>query len=162
MKKYIDAGALYAETKKRIAEAHEARMAVVDDEFLDMINDAHIEADVMEVVRCKDCDVLHNKWTGCPNLNGMVPHPEFFCANGKRKQTNADENDKNAGQKPACKVCELITDANKDIFVVFARTHQPGTAEEFMRVDYRFCPVCEREINKERAMEPWEERENRS
>ena len=88
--KLIDAVALYAETKKRIAEAHEARMAVVDDEFLDLINDAHIEDDVMEVVRCKDCDVPHNKWTGCPNLNGMIPPPEFFCAKGVRKPKTAE------------------------------------------------------------------------
>ena len=86
MPRYIDADALYADTQKRIAEAHEARMAVVDDEFLDLINDAHIEDDVVEVVRCKDCDVPHNKWTGCPNLNGMIPPPEFFCAKGVKKQ----------------------------------------------------------------------------
>lgn len=60
-----------------------------------------------------------------------------------------------------CKVCERITNANKDIFCAFARTHQPGTGEEFMRVDYRFCPVCGRGINKERTLEPGEEKENR-
>lgn len=90
MPRYIDADALYADTQKRIAEAHEARMAVVDNEFLELINDAHIEADVMEVVRCKDCDVLRNSWMGCPNLNGMIPPPEFFCAKGVRKPKTAD------------------------------------------------------------------------
>ena len=50
-----------------------------------------------------------------------------------------------------CKVCERITDANKDIFWVFARTHQPGAREEFHRVPVRFCPVCGREITKEGA-----------
>ena len=34
---------LYKATQKRIAEANEARMAVVDDEFLDLINDAFTE-----------------------------------------------------------------------------------------------------------------------
>lgn len=72
MPRYIDADALYRDTEKSIAEAHEARMAVVDE-------------DVVEVVRCKDCDVPHNSWTGCPNLNGMIPQPEFFCAKGVRK-----------------------------------------------------------------------------
>lgn len=65
----------------------------------------------------------------------------------------------------ACKVCERITEANKDIFWVFARTHQPGTREEFLQIPYeetRFCPVCGREIDKGRTLEPWEERENRS
>ena len=65
---------------------------------------------------------------------------------------------------PPCKVCEKITEANKDIFWVFARTHQPGTREEFLRIPYedtRFCPVCGREIDKERTLGPWEEKENR-
>ena len=43
MARYIDADALYKATQKRIAEANEARMAVVDDEFLDLINDALTE-----------------------------------------------------------------------------------------------------------------------
>ena len=43
MARYIDADALYKATQKRIAEANEARMAVVDDEFLDLINDAFTE-----------------------------------------------------------------------------------------------------------------------
>lgn len=54
-------------------------------------------------------------------------------------------------EEPSCKVCERITEANKDIFWVFARTHQPGTQEEFLRIPYkdvRFCPVCGREIGK--------------
>lgn len=41
-------------------------------------------ANVMEVVRCKDCAVPHNRWTGCPNLNGLVPLPDFYCAKGER------------------------------------------------------------------------------
>ena len=45
-----------------------------------------------------------------------------------------------------CKVCERITEANKDIFWVFARTHQPQDKEEFHRVPVRFCPVCGREF----------------
>ena len=43
MPRYIDADELYRATQKRIAEAHEARMAVVDDEFLDLIDDAFTE-----------------------------------------------------------------------------------------------------------------------
>ena len=85
MPRYIDADALYEDTQKRIDEAHGARMAVVDDDFLDLINDAYVDEDVVEVVRCKDCNVPHNKWTGCPNLDGMIPPPEFFCAKGGRK-----------------------------------------------------------------------------
>lgn len=42
-------------------------------------------ADVVEVVRYKDCDVPHNKWLGCPNLNGLIPPPDFFCGYGEKK-----------------------------------------------------------------------------
>lgn len=155
MPRYIDAVALYRDTEKRIAQSHEARMAVVDDEFLDLINDAHVEEDVVEVVRCKDCAVPHNRWTGCPKLDGLNTPPDFYCALGKRKQKTDDVTDIAAVDKPPCKVCERIADANKDIFWVFARTHQPGAQEEFLRIpheDARFCPVCGREIDKLRAV----------
>lgn len=58
-----------------------------------------------------------------------------------------------------CKVCERITDANKDIFWTFARTHQPEDKDEFRRVPARYCPACGREMpTAERKMETWEER----
>lgn len=47
------------------------------------------KADVVEVVRCKDCAVPHNKWTGCPKLNGLIPPPDFYCAYGERSKNNA-------------------------------------------------------------------------
>lgn len=46
------------------------------------------DVDAVEVVRCKDCAVPHNKWTGCPNLNGLVPPPDFYCARGERREDN--------------------------------------------------------------------------
>ena len=42
--------------------------------------------DAVEVVRCKDCAVPHNKYTGCPKLNGLIPPPDFYCAAGERKR----------------------------------------------------------------------------
>ena len=42
-------------------------------------------ADVVEVVRCKDCTVPHNQWTGCPKLNGLVTSPDFYCSYGERR-----------------------------------------------------------------------------
>lgn len=37
------------------------------------------------VVRCKDCAIPHNKWTGCPKLLGRIPPDDFYCADGVRK-----------------------------------------------------------------------------
>lgn len=41
------------------------------------------------VVRCKDCSVPHNKYTGCPKLNGIIPKPDFFCGHGERRLDDA-------------------------------------------------------------------------
>ena len=40
-------------------------------------------ADVVQVVRCKDCAVPHNQWTGCPHLNGLITPPDFYCSYGE-------------------------------------------------------------------------------
>lgn len=47
----------------------------------------YIPLDSVEVVRCKDCGVPHNKWTGCPNMNGLIPPPNHFCSYGDREST---------------------------------------------------------------------------
>lgn len=49
------------------------------------INRAQV-ADVVQVVRCKDCAVPHNQWTGCPKLNGLVTPSNFYCAFGERSK----------------------------------------------------------------------------
>lgn len=41
----------------------------------------------VEIVRCKDCYIPHNKWTGCPMLGGLVTPPDFYCAFGISKIT---------------------------------------------------------------------------
>ena len=41
--------------------------------------------DAVEIVRCKYCAVPHNKYTGCPKLNGLVTPPDFYCPFGERK-----------------------------------------------------------------------------
>lgn len=41
--------------------------------------------DAVSVVRCRDCAVPHNKYTGCPELNGLVTPPDFYCPFGERK-----------------------------------------------------------------------------
>ena len=46
--------------------------------------------DAVEVIRCKDCVVPHNKYTGCPELNGLVTPPDFYCPFGKRKDSDGN------------------------------------------------------------------------
>ena len=41
--------------------------------------------DAVPVVRCRDCAVPHNRYTGCPELNGLVTPPDFYCPFGERK-----------------------------------------------------------------------------
>lgn len=47
-------------------------------------------ADVVEVVRCKDCAIPHNRFTGCPNLNGLIPPENHFCSFGERKEDDTE------------------------------------------------------------------------
>jgi hypothetical protein len=42
----------------------------------------------VEVVRCKDCAVPHNKWTGCPKMNGTIMPPDGYCSYGERRSDN--------------------------------------------------------------------------
>ena len=46
-------------------------------------------ADVVQAVRCKDCAVSHNRWTGCPKLNGLITPPDFYCNYGERRKEDA-------------------------------------------------------------------------
>ena len=55
-------------------------------------NDHFVPADdVVKVVRCKDCDIPHNKWLGCPHLNGLIPPPDFYCAKGTPKERGGEK-----------------------------------------------------------------------
>ena len=51
----------------------------------DIMNASPVDA--VPVVRCRDCAVPHNKYTGCPMLNGLVTPPDFYCPFGKRKDS---------------------------------------------------------------------------
>lgn len=56
-------------------------------DLIDAINEMPtIEAE--PVIRCRDCAVPHNKWTGCPKLNGLVPPDNFYCAFGVRRDSD--------------------------------------------------------------------------
>ena len=38
------------------------------------------DVDAVEVVRCRECEIPHNKYTGCPKLNGLVTPTDFYCS----------------------------------------------------------------------------------
>lgn len=84
-KEYIELEAitkLAKEIKDDFAPLHRA----VIDAFVYSIKTNIPTADVVEVVRCKDCAVPHNRWLGCPNLNGLIPPLDFYCERGERKE----------------------------------------------------------------------------
>lgn len=83
MMRLIDADELYRETEKKIKANHEFRMAVVDDEFLDLIKDADT-VDAVEVVRCEDCkrkDECNQYVLMCGDEVELA-----FCSHGVRKE----------------------------------------------------------------------------
>ena len=92
MARLIDADALLDEFLKRYTERERSGNLVfaaceIKQDFADMISNA-TTVDAVPVVRCKDCAVPHNKYTGCPMLNGLVTLPDFYCPFGERKEGN--------------------------------------------------------------------------
>ena len=83
-KRLIDANALRKKAiwgKIRQGTVYESDAKVVTTGSIDTAP----TVDAVEVVRCKDCAVPHNRWTGCPKLNGLVTPPDFYCGCGERK-----------------------------------------------------------------------------
>ena len=70
----------------RLIDADELELIVCDEDcrLLEAIENAPT-VDAVPVVRCKDCVVPHNKWTGCPMLNGAITPPDFYCHYGEMK-----------------------------------------------------------------------------
>lgn len=81
----------------RYIDAHFAQL--IADEELDSSGKGTVcwvlahtpNADVVEAVRCKDCVVPHNQWTGCPKLNGLVTSPDFYCSYGERRKEDEEK-----------------------------------------------------------------------
>ena len=57
--------------------------------FIALVKNANT-IDAVPVVRCRDCATPHNKYTGCPKLNGLVTTPDFYCTFGERKNGGPD------------------------------------------------------------------------
>ena len=87
-KRLIDADALMD-----VIRQHEYRLATKQGSIdygmftlgIQQAVDEQPTVDAVEVVRCRDCAVPHNKYTGCPELNGLVTPPDFYCPFGERK-----------------------------------------------------------------------------
>ena len=91
MARLIDTNFILDEFLKRYTERERDGKLVfaaceIKQDFADMISNA-TTVDAVPVVRCKDCAVPHNKYTGCPKLNGLVTPPDFYCPFGKRKDS---------------------------------------------------------------------------
>ena len=91
MRKYIDREALI-EWLKRIplidlSDGLRICRVIFEDDFKKAIKKMpeSIIVGAVPVVRCRDCAVPHNKYTGCPELNGLVTTPDFYCPFGERK-----------------------------------------------------------------------------
>ena len=89
MARLIDADALLDEFLNRYTEREMEGNLVfaaceIKQDFADMLGNFPA-VDAVEVVRCRDCAVPHNKYTGCPELNGLVTPPDFYCPFGERK-----------------------------------------------------------------------------
>lgn len=94
----IDADELYKDTEKKIKANNEYGRAVVDGEFLDLINDAFTIDDAVEVVRCKDC-VFGMKSFITPSYDqkqymcrktDSYHTPDFYCSHGVRKKNESE------------------------------------------------------------------------
>lgn len=83
MARYIDADALIKELERRIEESNEAHMAIIDDDFIMLVDDADT-ADVRENVRGEwtmvDPDEYFLPFV-CSACNGHSENEYDFCPN---------------------------------------------------------------------------------
>lgn len=64
-------------------------MRISHGELEQMEQEAKHKADVVEVVRCKDCKCWERRkarFGWCDRLE-LYPYPDWYCADGKRKET---------------------------------------------------------------------------
>lgn len=90
MSKYIDKEELLESLERKIKADNERGMAVVDSDFIDLVNDATVMYDVDEVVLCKDCKYWQDNNGGYPHPecrwgHGETPDKGDFCSAGEKK-----------------------------------------------------------------------------
>lgn len=88
MSRYIDKEELLQSLERKIKADDERGMAVVDSDFIDLVNDATVMYDVDEVVLCKDCkwwDKYDDSLQGRCALLKISPTGGWYCANGRKE-----------------------------------------------------------------------------
>ena len=94
MPKYVNAGKIISHLNEEIEACGDCDVysqPVVYGTYLGLtyaksVAETAETADVVEVVRCNNCAVPHNQWTGCPKLNGLITPPNFYCGYGERRK----------------------------------------------------------------------------
>lgn len=104
MPRYIDADALIEDLRYDIeldartlddldfADANERGLVQLDKDIKQntiSILEQTPTADVVEVVRCRECRHLEKKWEGhnyCPKIECMDINEQWFCACGERRE----------------------------------------------------------------------------
>lgn len=87
MDEYIYKQELLRDLERKIKQSNEYKMAVVDSDFIDLVNDATVLEDVVEVVRCKNCKYAKMHVD-------IIGEPHLFCCNGKsiyRRKVDFDD-----------------------------------------------------------------------
>ena len=92
---YVNKCELLELLEKKIKADNERRMAVVDRDFIDLVNDATEINDVVEVVRCKDCKHAQRQvmkksggfegWI-CEYDQEHFTAGDHFCSSGERRE----------------------------------------------------------------------------
>lgn len=95
MDEYVNKQELLDLLEKKIKADNERGMAVVDSDFIDLVNDTAVINDVAEVVRCKECQRCYKKRTKrkkqlmhfCMRMDGneYQVNANDFCSYGERK-----------------------------------------------------------------------------
>lgn len=89
MSRYIDAD-IALEIIDRYRNTTDENGKIIADAIIDIIKTITPTADVVEVVRCKDCrmaeeDLMIDGWYYCSH-NELTHNPEHFCSYGERKR----------------------------------------------------------------------------
>lgn len=58
----------------------------VDESKKDIMGGMPLTNKPQEFVRCKDCKYLDSEWDYCPKLDKDDVEPDWFCADGERRE----------------------------------------------------------------------------